>query len=127
MQASRADRSNIVETDLADPTVPHDVVAEELDVATGIHHIEAATVLAIRRPLRTWAGLRSFVPDGELVIGWDPGCQGLFWVAGQGGYGIQSAPGASALAASLLLGQPLPEELARHGVDPARVSPQRLR
>ena len=111
----------------ADPTVPHDVVAEELDVATGIHHIEAATVLAIRRPLRTWAGLRSFVPDGELVIGWDPDCQGLFWVAGQGGYGIQSAPGASALAASLLLGQPLPQELARHGVDPALVSPQRLR
>ncbi len=111
----------------ADPTVPHDVVAEELDVATGIHHIEAATLLTIRRPLRTWAGLRSFVADGELVIGWDPDCDGLFWVAGQGGYGIQSAPGASALAASLLLAQALPEELVLHGVDPAAVSPQRLR
>jgi D-arginine dehydrogenase len=111
----------------ADPTVPHDVVAEELDVATGIHHIEAATTLSIRRPLRTWAGLRSFVPDGELVIGWDPVCEGLFWVAGQGGYGIQSAPGASALAAALLLGQAVPDELVRHGVDPQAVSPQRLR
>ena len=111
----------------ADPTVPHDVVPEELDVATGIHHIEAATTLTIRRPLRTWAGLRSFVPDGELVVGWDPACDGLFWLAGQGGYGIQSAPGVSALAASLLLGQALPEELVRHGVDPAIVSPRRLR
>ena len=111
----------------ADPTVPHDVAPEELDVATGIHHIEAATTLTIRRPLRTWAGLRSFVPDGELVVGWDPACAGLFWLAGQGGYGIQSAPGVSALAASLLLGQALPEELVRHGVDPSLVSPQRLR
>jgi D-arginine dehydrogenase len=111
----------------ADPTVPHDVAPEELDVATGIHHIEAATTLTIRRPLRTWAGLRSFVPDGELVVGWDPACDGLFWLAGQGGYGIQSAPGVSALAASLLLGQALPEELVRHGVDPAIVSPRRLR
>lgn len=111
----------------ADPTVPHDVAPEELDVATGIHHIETATTLVIRRPLRTWAGLRSFVPDGELVIGWDPACASLFWLAGQGGYGIQSAPGVSALAATLLLQQSLPEELVRQGVDPAMVSPRRLR
>jgi len=109
-----------------DPTVPHDVAPEEIDIATAIHHIEAATTLTIRRPLRTWAGLRSFVPDGELVIGWDPACDRLFWLAAQGGYGIQSAPGASELAASLVLRQPLPEQLARHGVDPAAVSPQRL-
>lgn len=111
----------------ADPTVPHDVAPEELDVATGIHHIETATTLRIRRPIRTWAGLRSFVPDGEIVIGPDPACPGLFWLAGQGGYGIQSAPGASALAASLLLGEPLPEPLRAHGVDPAAVAPARLR
>lgn len=111
----------------ADPTVPHDVAPEELDVATGIHHIEAATTLSIRRPLRSWAGLRSFVPDGELVIGWDPQCEGLFWLAGQGGYGIQSAPGASALAASQLLGQALPTQLEQHGVAPEAMSPRRLR
>ncbi len=110
----------------ADPTVPHDVVPEELDIATGIHHIEAVTTLTIRRPLRTWAGLRSFVPDGELVIGWDNQCEGFLWLAGQGGYGIQSAPGASELAASLVLGQPLPDQLARHGVDPDALSPRRL-
>ncbi|HEX6362910.1 MAG TPA: FAD-dependent oxidoreductase [Albitalea sp.] len=111
----------------ADDTVPHDVLPEAIDVATGIHRIEQATTLAIRRPLATWAGLRSFVADGEPVIGFDPACPGFFWLAGQGGYGIQSAAGASALAASLLLGEPLPDELRRHGVEPAGVSPRRFR
>lgn len=111
----------------ADPTVPHDVAPEELDIATGIHHIEAATTLLIRRPLRTWAGLRSYVSDGEMVIGWDEQREGFFWLAGQGGYGILSAPGASELAASLLLGQPLPDQLTRHGVAPRALSPRRLR
>jgi D-arginine dehydrogenase len=110
----------------ADTTEPHDVVPEELDVATGIHHIETATTLTIRRPLRTWSGLRSFVPDGELVIGWDTRCDNFMWLAGQGGYGIQSAPGASELAASLVLGLPMPDALARHGLRPDAVSPSRL-
>lgn len=110
----------------ADPTVPQDVAPEELDIATAIHHIESATTLRIRRPLRAWAGLRSFVPDGELVIGWDPGCEGLFWLAAQGGYGIQSAYGASDLATALVLRRPISDHLAQHGVDPAAVSPQRL-
>ncbi len=111
----------------ADATVPHDVAPEELDIATAIHLIEAATNLKIRRPIRTWAGLRSFVPDGELVIGWDGACEGFFWLAAQGGYGIQSAPAASDLAASMVLGAPVPEALTRHGVDPAAMSPLRLR
>lgn len=111
----------------ADPTFAHDVVPEELDIATGIAHIEAATTLTIRRPLRTWAGLRSFVPDGEMVIGFDANCPAFFWLAGQGGYGIQSAPGASELAASLVLGQPLPEESSRHAVSVQALSPRRLR
>ncbi|HSV46993.1 MAG TPA: FAD-binding oxidoreductase, partial [Ramlibacter sp.] len=111
----------------ADPTVPHDVVPEELDIAMGIHQIECVTTLSIRRPRSTWAGLRSFVPDGEIVIGWDVDCPGFFWLAGQGGYGIQSAAGASQLAEALLLGDPLPLELARHGVDPYAVAVQRLR
>ena len=111
----------------ADPTVPHDVVPEEIDIATAIHEIESVTTLQIRRPLRTWAGLRSFVPDGELVIGWDPSCDGLFWLAAQGGYGIQSAPGASELAAALLLNRPVPDALLAQGVVADAVSPRRLR
>lgn len=111
----------------ADATEPHDVVPEELDVATGIHHIETATTLTIRRPLRIWAGLRSFVPDGEMVIGWDTRCDNFMWLAGQGGYGIQSAPGASELAASLVLGLPMPDAMARLGLMPDAISPSRLR
>jgi D-arginine dehydrogenase len=110
----------------ADPVHAHDVQPEELDIATGIARIEAATTLTIARPTRTWAGLRTFAPDGELVIGFDPRCDGFFWLAGQGGYGIQSAAGASLLALSLLLGRPLAEELIREGIVPARMSPGRL-
>jgi len=110
----------------ADAMQPHDVAPEEIDIATAIHYIEAATTMQIRRPLRSWAGLRSFVPDGELVIGWDNRCDGFFWLAAQGGYGIQSAPAASELAASLVLQAPLPESMRQHGVDPAAMSPLRL-
>lgn len=111
----------------ADDTEPHDVVPEELDIALGIHRIEQATTMTIRRPASTWAGLRTFAPDGEIVIGFDAACPGFFWLAGQGGYGIQSAAGASALAAALVTGAPLPAELAAEGVDPCAVSPARLR
>ena len=111
----------------ADPTVPHDVVPEELDIAMGIHQIESVSTLRIRRPGSTWAGLRSFVPDGEMVVGFDGHAPGFFWLAAQGGYGIQSAAGASALADALIRGVPLPEELLREGVDPAALSPARLR
>ena len=111
----------------ADAVAPHDVQPEELDIALGIHRIEEATTLRIERPTATWAGLRSFVPDGEIVIGFDDACAGFFWLAGQGGYGIQSAAGASALAACLVTGAPLTDELVRHGVDPQVVAPRRLR
>ncbi len=111
----------------ADPTHPHDVVPEELDVATGIYHIEEMTTFQIRRPSHTWAGLRSFVPDGDMVIGWDNHVPGFFWLAGQGGYGIQSAAGASLLARQLLRGEPLTDELVREGVVLEGLSPARLR
>ena len=111
----------------ADPVPPHDVVPEELDVATGIYHIEQLTTLHIRRPSHSWAGLRSFVPDGDLVVGWDGTVDGLLWVAAQGGYGIQSAPGYALLARNLALGEPLDAALTAEGVDVAALSPQRLR
>lgn len=110
----------------ADPVAPHDVVPEELDIALGIHRIESLTSLRIRRPAHVWAGLRSFAPDGDFVIGWDPSCQGLFWLAGQGGYGIQTSAGASAAACALLLGQTLPDFLLRQGVEAERLSPRRF-
>ena len=111
----------------ADPVVPHDVVPEELDIALGIHRIEEITTLSIRRPKAIWAGLRSFVADGELVIGFDDACPDFFWLAAQGGYGIQSASGASELAACMLLGDTLSATLSSHGVRPELLAPSRLR
>lgn len=111
----------------ADPMHPHDVAPEEIDVATGIFHIEQMTHFSIRRPSHTWAGLRSFVPDGEMVIGWDGAVDGLFWLAAQGGYGIQSAPAYALLARNLLLGEALDERLTAQGVDVAAMAPGRLR
>ncbi|EKT4524826.1 FAD-binding oxidoreductase [Pseudomonas putida] len=110
----------------ADPVEPQDAAPEELDVALGIYNIEAMTTLQIRRPSHSWAGLRSFVADGDLVIGFDPGTPTFFWLAAQGGYGIQSAAGASRLAADLLLGQPLCPSLTAQGVSPEHLSPARL-
>lgn len=111
----------------ADPTEPQDVQPEAIDIALGIHAIESVSTLSIRRPTATWAGLRSFVSDGEPVIGFDPQCPGLFWHAAFGGYGIQSAVGASALAASLLRGGGVPEVLQHEGLALRSVLPDRLR
>ncbi len=111
----------------ADPVVPHDVVAEELDIALGIDRIERATTLTIRRPRSTWAGLRSFVGDGEPVCGFDDAVPGFFWAAALGGYGIQSSPAFGRLCAALIAGLPLPSDIAAQGLAAAGLSPGRLR
>lgn len=110
----------------ADLVDAHDVVAEEIDVAVGIDRIQQATTLTIRRPLRAWAGLRSFVRDGELVVGWDGQRDGFFWLAAQGGYGIQTASAVAALAQALLLRRAVPPDLSAQGVDANAMSPARL-
>ena len=111
----------------ADPVEPHDVQPEEIDIATGIARIEALTTMTIRRPTRTWAGLRSFVPDGDLVGGFDPEAPGFFWLAGQGGYGVQTAPAAGEACAALARGIALPSALADFGLTAEMLSPARLR
>ena len=100
----------------ADAVEAHDVVAEELDIATGIARIEAATTLTIHRPLHTWAGLRSFVPDGALVGGFDDALPGFFWCCGQGGYGIQSSAAMGAACAARITGRPLPHYITDQGL-----------
>jgi D-arginine dehydrogenase len=110
----------------ADSVAPHDVVAEELDIALGIHRIEQATTLQIRRPQRTWAGLRSFVADGDLVGGFDAQATGFFWLAAQGGYGIQTSAAMGRACAALACGEPLPSDLAAFGLTEAMLSPERL-
>ncbi len=110
----------------ADPVEPHDVQPEELDIAMGIYQIEEATTLTIRRPTRTWAGLRSFVADGDLLSGFDPQVPGLFWVAAQGGYGIQTSPAMGQASAALVRGESLPEHLQQFGLTAAMLAPARL-
>ncbi len=89
----------------ATPTHPHDVQPEEIDVAIGIDRMQQALDIPVRRVEHSWAGLRSFTPDGSLAFGWDPKVDGLFWCIGQGGYGIQTAPAAGRLVADLVLGR----------------------
>lgn len=110
----------------ADPVAPHDVQAEELDIALAIDRIQTMTTLHIRRPRHVWAGLRSFVPDGSFVGGWDARAPGFFWAAAQGGYGIQSSAAAGEFYAALLRGRPAPSHIADFGVDAELLSPVRL-
>jgi D-arginine dehydrogenase len=110
----------------ADPVEPHDVQAEELDVAIAIDRIERATTLSIRRPIRTWAGLRSFVADGGLVGGPAPDDPSFVWVAAQGGYGIQTCAAMGEACAALARGAPIPAHVAAFGVDAAMLSASRL-
>jgi D-arginine dehydrogenase len=109
-----------------DPMDPCDVAPEELDVAIAVDRFQALTTHPVRRIAHRWAGLRSFVADRAPVAGWDTQAEGFFWLAGQGGYGIQMAPALARAAAALVLGQALPEDIAAQGVTPQALSPQRL-
>lgn len=108
----------------ADPTVPQDVQPEELDIALGLHAIETWTTLQ-PRPTHTWAGLRSFVADGDLVGGFDPVMPGFFWCAAQGGYGIQTSAAMGEACAALARGLPLPTHIADCGLTADMLSPAR--
>jgi D-arginine dehydrogenase len=107
------------------PSPPCDAQAEELDLALAIDRVQAATELPVRRILRSWAGLRSFVADRSPVVGFDDGAPGFFWLAAQGGYGIQTAPALSLLAAALARGDAVPTDLRAAGVAADAVAPGR--
>jgi D-arginine dehydrogenase len=89
------------------PSDPCDAYADDLDVALALERFHTATIVPEVRPSATWAGLRTFSPDRLPVVGFDPGMEGFFWYAGQGGIGIQTAPAHSELAAKLILGESL--------------------
>nr|WP_295778365.1 FAD-binding oxidoreductase [Rhodoferax sp.] len=108
-----------------DAVDPQDVQPEELDVAVAVDRIETATTLRIRQVRRKWAGLRSFVADKSPVVGFAPDAPGFFWLAGQGGYGIQTAPAMGELAAALVRGLPVPAAIAALGVRAHDVSVNR--
>ncbi|MFN5818810.1 MAG: FAD-dependent oxidoreductase, partial [Novosphingobium sp.] len=100
---------------------PCDAAPEELDVALAIDRFEHVVDWPIARIEHRWAGLRSFTPDRLPVYGFDPNEPGFFWFAGQGGFGIQTAPAAADLACALLLGQ------GPGAVDPEPYDPARFR
>ncbi len=89
--------------------------------------LEEATTLRVTRVLRRWAGLRSFAPDRTPIVGFDPLAEGFLWLAGQGGYGIQTSPALARIAAAFATGEDLPADIASEGVAPSDLSPARLR
>ncbi len=105
-------------------TAPCDAAPEEIDVAIAIDRFERAFDWRIVKRERAWAGLRSFAPDRVPVYGFDTQAPGFFWFAGQGGFGIQTAPAAAMIGAALLLGRPLPDAVA--GIDVGRYGPGRF-
>lgn len=84
------------------PSIPCDAQADEYDVAVAADRFETATGIPVRRVMHRWAGLRTFAKDRTPVVGFDPVANGFFWLAGQGGYGVQTAPAVARLAAELV-------------------------
>lgn len=105
---------------------PHDAYADDMAIAEGIERLMNATTIEVTRLEHSWGGLRTFAPDGSPVIGYDPHTEGFFWLAGQGGYGIQSAPALSRTAAAMVLGEKLPQDVLDAGLALADIAPKRF-
>jgi D-arginine dehydrogenase len=104
------------------PAEPGDARPDERDVALALERVEEATGLGLRSVATSWAGLRTFVPDRRPVVGAWPDHPGFWFVAGQGGSGIETAPALAALAAAVVTGAAPPDDVA---VDPADLAPAR--
>jgi D-arginine dehydrogenase len=109
------------------PSPPCDARASTEDIALALERANAATTLELRHVRTSWAGLRTFAPDHDPVVGPEPGYDGFFWLAGQGGYGMQTAPAMARLAAALVRGKPAPADILAEGLDLAALTPRRLR
>jgi len=109
------------------PSEPVDAKPEEIDIAMAIERINEATTLDIRSVRSSWAGLRTFAPDGAMVIGPDPDDAGFVWCVGQGGTGIQTAPGAGQLLADLCLNGAPGTTFDGLDLDLAGLAPDRFR
>ncbi len=108
------------------PSPPCDVQPEDYEMALAAWRIEEATTLSVGRIALKWAGLRSFVADKVPTAGFAPDAPGFFWLAGQGGYGLQTSPAMAMAAEALLFGLPWPGLLSEHGVEPHHIRPDRL-
>lgn len=108
------------------PMDPCDAWAEEIDVAIAVDRVQQVFDLPVNRVAHSWAGLRTFAPDRTPVAGFDPEVPGFFWLVGQGGYGIQTAPGLSRFSAAMILGKDMPSDLVELGLRAADLAPQRF-
>ena len=108
------------------PHPPADVQPDELDIAIAVDRIQRCAHIELRRIEHRWAGLRTFAADKTPVVGFDEAASGFFWFAGQGGYGIQTAPAMGRLAAALVTGAGVPADLAALGVREPELSPARF-
>jgi D-arginine dehydrogenase len=109
------------------PSEPCDARPEEIDVARAIDAINQLTTLDIRSVKSTWAGLRTFAPDRDPVLGWDDEIEGFCWMVGQGGTGIQTSPASGAAVAAIVAGDPLPQRLRELGLTETDLAPRRAR
>jgi len=108
------------------PSAPCDAQPDEMDIAVCVDRIERAFDINVKRIENQWAGLRSFVADKSPVCGFDPQAPNFFWLAGQGGYGIQSSPALARVAAALIKREAIAQDIVDQEFDPVTVSPDRL-
>lgn len=108
------------------PSEPCDAQPEEYDIALAAARTEQYTRLEVRRIGHSWAGLRTFTADRVPTAGFAPDAPGFFWLAGQGGYGLQTAPAMAQIVAALIIGGPWPTGLADQGVTPDKILPDRF-
>lgn len=106
---------------------PCDVQPEEIDIAYAAHYLEKATTLKVDKIDRSWAGLRNRVADGYPVVGFDPEHAGFFWLAGQGGYGIKTAPAMGRITASFIENAGVPQDMIDLGLTEEQISVKRLK
>jgi D-arginine dehydrogenase len=116
----------IVSSADATPVEPHDAYADDMAIAEGIDRLMTATTLEVERLDHSWGGLRTFAPDGNPVVGFDPYTEGFFWLVGQGGYGIQSCPALAETAAAMALRQPISNRMTDFSLNPADITPDRF-
>jgi D-arginine dehydrogenase len=116
----------IVSSADATPVDPHDAYADDMAIAEGVERFMNATSLEVTRIEHSWGGLRTFAPDGNPVVGYDPSTEGFFWLVGQGGYGIQSAPSLGETAAALARDLQIPDAVLKYGLSAADIHPKRF-
>ncbi len=108
------------------PVEPHDAWADDMALAHAMEDFQQATGFEVTHLEHTWAGLRSFAPDEHPVIGFDPRAKGFFWLAGQGGYGIETSPAISRIASAFIAQQNIPADIKALGIEQSSLHPERF-